>query len=87
MLYKMAALGRGARASVEDQDLPNRCAKVRRKGGAVDVIIWQTGTARLLPRLLKGGKSGPVCSRPSARHGCSCPRLIWTSTAAPGLSY
>jgi integrase len=39
---------------------PNRRAKVRRKGGAVDVIVGQTGTARLLPRLLKGRKSGPV---------------------------
>lgn len=38
----------------------NRCAKVRRKGGPVDVIVWQTGTARLLPRLLKGRKSGPL---------------------------
>jgi integrase len=45
---------------VEDLDLPNRRAKVRRKGGAADVIVWQTGTARLLPRLLKGRKSGPV---------------------------
>ncbi len=43
---------------VEDLDLPDRRAKVRRKGGAVDWIIWQTGTARLLPRLLKGRKSG-----------------------------
>jgi integrase len=33
---------------------------VRRKGGAVDVIVWQTRTARLLPRLLKSRKSGPV---------------------------
>ena len=33
---------------------------MRRKGGAVDVIVWQTGTARLLPRLLKGRKTGPV---------------------------
>jgi hypothetical protein len=30
------------------------------RAGAIDVIIWQTGTARLLPRLLKGRKSGPV---------------------------
>ena len=45
---------------VEDLDLANRCAKVRRKGGAIDVIIWQTKTARLLPRLLRGRKSGPV---------------------------
>ena len=29
-------------------------------GGAIDIIVWQTGTARLLPRLLKGRKSGPV---------------------------
>jgi integrase len=45
---------------VEDLDLPNRCARVRRKGGAVDSIVWQTGAARLLPRVLKGRKPGPV---------------------------
>jgi integrase len=61
MLYETAA--RSAEVlglDVEDLDLPNRRARVRRKGGAVDVIVWQTGTARLLPRLLKGRKSGPV---------------------------
>ena len=26
----------------------------------MDVIVWQTGTARLLPRLLKGRTEGPV---------------------------
>ena len=26
----------------------------------MDVIVWQTGTARLLPRLLKGRKRGPL---------------------------
>ncbi|MCT9933039.1 hypothetical protein N5079_22785 [Planotetraspora sp. A-T 1434] len=31
-----------------------------RKGGAVDVIVWQTPTARLLPRLLDGRRTGPV---------------------------
>jgi hypothetical protein len=44
----------------EDLDLPSRQAKVRRKGGTIDVIIGQAGTARLLPRLLKGRASGPV---------------------------
>ena len=39
---------------VEDLDLPNRRAKVRRKGGAIDIVIWQAGTVRPLPRLLKG---------------------------------
>jgi integrase len=30
------------------------------QGGARDLIAWQTGTARLLPRLLSGRKAGPV---------------------------
>ena len=61
MLYETAARSAELLAlDVEDLDLPNRRAKVRRKGGTIDVIIWQTGTARLLPRLLKGRKSGPV---------------------------
>ena len=46
--------------NVEDLDLPNRRARVVRKGGSADVITWSTRTARLLPRLLKGRKSGPV---------------------------
>jgi integrase/recombinase XerC/integrase/recombinase XerD len=61
MLYETAARSAEVlRLDVEDLDLPNRRARVRRKGGAVDVIVWQTGTARLLPRLLKGRKTGPV---------------------------
>ncbi len=46
--------------SVADLDTANRRAVVTRKGGARDVIVWQTGTARLLPRLLAGRKTGPV---------------------------
>jgi integrase/recombinase XerC/integrase/recombinase XerD len=61
MLYETAARSAELlRLDVEDLDLPNRRAKVRRKGGAVDVVVWQTGTARLLPRLLKGRKAGPL---------------------------
>ncbi len=61
MAYEIAARSAGLLAlDVEDLDLPGRRAKVRRKGGAVGVIVWQAGTARLLPRLLKGRKSGPV---------------------------
>lgn len=61
MLYETAA-----RASeilgldVADLDLPNRSARVRRKGGSLDVVVWQTGTARLLPRYLKGRSDGPL---------------------------
>ena len=61
MLYETAARSAEVLAlDVDDLDLPNRCARVRRKGGAIDIIVWQTGTARLLPRMLKGRKSGPV---------------------------
>jgi integrase/recombinase XerC/integrase/recombinase XerD len=61
MLYETAARSAEILAlDVEDLDLPNRRARVRRKGGAVDIIVWQTGTARLLPRLIKGRKSGPL---------------------------
>jgi integrase/recombinase XerC/integrase/recombinase XerD len=61
MLYETAARSAEVlRLNVEDLDLANRKAKVRRKGGAQDVIVWQTGTARLLPRLLDGRKAGPV---------------------------
>jgi site-specific recombinase XerD len=61
MLYETAARSAEVLSlDVADLDLANRRAKVTRKGGAVDTIVWQTGTARLLPRLLKGRKSGPV---------------------------
>lgn len=56
----------GARAhevlglNVEDLDLDERRARVRRKGGAQDVIWWQTRTARLLPKIIEGRTSGPL---------------------------
>jgi integrase len=61
MLYETAARASEVLAlDVTDLDLRNRKAKVRRKGGAVDVIVWQTATARLIPRLLAGRTRGPV---------------------------
>ncbi|WP_327151563.1 tyrosine-type recombinase/integrase [Nocardia sp. NBC_01329] len=61
MLYETAArteelLG----LDVPDLDTVNRAATVTRKGGATDVVAWQTGTARLLPRMLVGRRTGPV---------------------------
>lgn len=61
LLYETAARAEEAlRLDVADLDMPARTARTRRKGGARDVIAWQTGTARLLPRLLAGRRSGPV---------------------------
>ena len=60
-LYESAARSSEIlRLDVPDLDLVNRCARVVRKGGARDVVYWQTGTARLLPRYLQGRRTGPV---------------------------
>ena len=45
---------------IEDLDLPNKRARVRNKGGAIEWVFWQTGAALLLPRLLAGRTTGPV---------------------------
>lgn len=61
LLYESAArAGEVLALNIEDLDLPNRRVRVIRKGGAADTIVWQSGTARLLPRLIKGRKSGPL---------------------------
>ncbi|MFI6803131.1 tyrosine-type recombinase/integrase [Streptosporangium canum] len=61
LLYESAARSSEVLGlDVDELDLRNRRARVRRKGGAVDVVVWRTGTARLLPRLLDGRRTGPV---------------------------
>jgi len=61
MLYETAAradeiLG----LDIEHLDSPNKRARVRSKGGDHDLVFFQAGTARLLPRLLAGRRHGPV---------------------------
>jgi integrase len=68
LLYETAArVGEVLALDVTDLDLANRRARVTGKGGQVEWITWSTGTATLLPRLLKGRRSGPVFTtrRPS----------------------
>jgi integrase len=68
LLYESAArVGEVLALDVEDLDLPDRRARVVGKGGQVEWITWSTGTATLLPRLLRGRRSGPVFTtwRPS----------------------
>lgn len=45
---------------VPDLDIRAHRAKVRRKGGARDVIVFQSRSAMLLSRLISGRKTGPV---------------------------
>jgi integrase/recombinase XerC/integrase/recombinase XerD len=72
---------------VEDLDQRNRCAKVRRKGNAVDVIVWQTGTARLLPRLLTGRTTGPVFLTDRRARVVLAPGDVYEPTGQARLSY
>jgi integrase len=88
MLYESAArAGEVLALDVEDLDQRNRCAKVRRKGNAVDVIVWQTGTARLLPRLLKGRSTGPVFLTDRRARVPLAPADLYEPTGQARLSY
>jgi integrase len=61
MLYEAAARAEEILTlNVEDLDPEFRRARVKSKGGAVEYVHWATGTARILPRLLRGRTSGPV---------------------------
>ncbi|MFF4621753.1 tyrosine-type recombinase/integrase [Nonomuraea jabiensis] len=54
MLYETAARAAEILAlNVEDLDLEHRRAPVRSQGGAVEWVYWDSGTAHLLPRLLR----------------------------------
>jgi integrase len=75
------------RLDVEDLDLANRRAKVTRKGSAVDWVIWQTGTARLLPRLLKGRKAGAVFLTDRRSRVPLPPADVDTASGKARLSY
>jgi integrase len=61
MLYETATrAGELLSLNIEDLDLEFRRGRVTSKGGAIEYVHWATGTARLLPRLLRGRTSGPV---------------------------
>lgn len=80
MLYETAARTSEILAlDIDDLDLPGRRARVVSKGGDTEWVHWASGTAHLLPRLLRGREHGPVfCSerrpgparRPPARDLC-----------------
>jgi Phage integrase family len=61
MLYETAARASEILAlDIDDLDLPARRASITSKGGDTDWVHWASGTAHLLPRLLRGRDHGPV---------------------------
>ena len=60
-LYETAARATEALSiNIEDLDLDNKRVRVRSKGGDTDWLHFQTGAARLLPRLIAGRARGPL---------------------------
>jgi integrase len=61
LLYETAARASEALSiNVEDVDLDNKRVRVRSKGGDIDWLHFQTGAARLLPRLIGRRTRGPL---------------------------
>jgi integrase len=61
LLYETAArAGEILALDVEDLDLANKRARIRSKGGDADLVHFQSGSARLLPRLLAARRRGPL---------------------------
>ena len=85
----------GARASevlnlnIEDLDLDTRRARTIRKGGDLDVLHFQTGSARLLPKVIAGRTKGPVflSDRPSSPSRAPALTDRDPSTGRARLSY
>lgn len=61
LLYETAARAEEVlSADVADLDLENKRLRVRRKGGDSDWLHFQSGSARLLPRLIGHRDAGPI---------------------------
>jgi integrase len=87
MLFETAARASEVLAlNIEDLDLDARRAPIRSKGGDTEWIYWGSGTAHLLPRLLRGRNSGPCPFRHDAppRHADPAPATCARRPAAPG---
>src|SRR5580692_8309351 len=95
MLYETAARASEILAlDVEDLDLEQRRAPVRSKGGDTEFVYWDTGTAYLLPRLLRlpdgtSRTSGPLflASRRPVPARRPAPRDICPHTGRGRLGY
>jgi len=92
MLYETAARAEEILTlNIEDLDPEFRRARVTSKGGAIEYVHWATGTARLLPRLLRGRAVGPVFladrRAPAAGRRAPAAEDVCPATGRGRLSY
>jgi integrase/recombinase XerC/integrase/recombinase XerD len=80
-------LSRDAQAQCRGSRPAQPQGKGPRKGGAVDIILWKTGTARLLPGLIKGRRSGPLLLTDRRARVELSPADIDPATGRARLSY
>jgi integrase len=61
MLYETAArAGEIPALNIQDLELDAHRARITSKGGATEYVYWASGTAHLLPRLIRGRDRGPI---------------------------
>ncbi len=61
LLYETAARAQEVLSlNVEDVDLDNKRARTVSKGGDIEWVHFQSGSARLLPRIIAGRQTGPL---------------------------
>lgn len=90
LLYESAARANEVLClNIEDLDRAKKRATTRRKGGDLDVIHWQTGTARLLPHIIGTRKRGPLflADQPPSQTRVPASTDIDPTTGRARLSY
>ncbi len=90
LLYETAARADEVLSlNVEDVDIANKRAVVISKGGDREVLHFQTGSARLLPRLIGGRRRGPLflADRPPVPSRAPATEDICPETGRARLSY
>ena len=85
LLYETAARASEILSlNVEDVDRDNRRAVVRSKGGDIDLLHFQTGSARLIPRLIAERARGPLFLTDRRPRWAEHPRS-WTCARSPAV--
>ncbi len=90
LMYETACRAEEALSlNVEDVDLANKRAVVVSKGGDRELLHFQSGSARLLPRLFAGRKRGPLflSSRPAPPARAPAGGDLCPETGLARLSY